>query len=103
MYPLSSAKIIVSFDPNLQRITGTASEEVVVNDGISFLQFLFFLFESYPEMQTSYPPGKLGFLVNDEPPGEDCTLRDGDRVLFVATGADGVTRTPFGFHATRKL
>ena len=101
MQPSPSAKIYLSFDSNLQRITGKASEEAVVNDGIPFLQFLFFLFESYPEIQTAYPPGRLGFLVNDEPPREDSQLHDGDRVMFVATGEDGVTRTPWGFHARR--
>lgn len=68
----------------------------MVNDGILFLQFLFFLFSSYPEIQTTYPPGTLGFLLNDKPPREGAQLHDGDRLLFVATGK----KNPWEFHAT---
>jgi hypothetical protein len=94
MQPPQPAKIYISFDHNLRRITGKESDVAMVSNGISFIQFLFFLFESYPEIQASYPPGKLGFLINNEAPREDSQLYDGDRVLFVATGEDGVTRTP---------
>lgn len=101
MQPLSSAKITISFDTNLQHITGTASEVAEVNDGILFLQFLYFLFQSYPEIERTYPPGKLGFLLNDEPPRDHAQLHDGDRLFFTATGEDGIMRTPFGFQAKR--
>lgn len=100
MQPLTSATICLSFDANLQRIMGKATEETVVNDGISFLQFLFFLFQSYPEIQTTYPPGKLGFLLNGQPPRTDSTLHDGDQLYLVGTDENGITRTPWGFHAT---
>ena len=102
MQPLSSAKIQISFDADLQRITGKVSEESVVNDGIPFLQFLFFFFEAYPEIQASYLPGKLGFLINGQPPREDTRLHDGDQLYFAGTSEDGVTRTPWGFHAMRQ-
>lgn len=102
MHPLPPARIFITFDANLQRITGKASEEAVVNDGLPFMQFLFFLFQSYPKIEATYPPGKLGFLVNDHPPKNDTPLHDGDRLFFTATGEDGVTRTPWGFRATRR-
>ena len=94
------AWITISFDQNLQKITGKETEKSMISDGMPFLQFLFFLFSSYPEIQTTYPAGTLGFLVNGEPPREHTTLHDGDKLIFIATGKDGVTRTPWGFHGT---
>ena len=90
------AMITITFDSNLQKITGKETEESMVNDGIPFMQFLFFLFSSYPEIQTTYPPGTLGFLVNDQPPKEGTELHDGDRLRFVATGGGN----PWEFTAT---
>ena len=102
MYNMPRAiHITISYDPNLQKITGKESETSMSSEGVTFQQFLFFLFSSYSEIQSTYPPGKLGFLLNGEPPRLDTILRDGDRLLFVGTGEDGVTRTPWEVHSTQ--
>ena len=95
-------RITVTYDSNLQRITGKEREESISSEGMPFGQFLFFLFKSYPEIQKAYPPGKLGFMLNGDPPRLDTILRDGDCLYFVGTGEDGVTRTPWGFSASFK-
>lgn len=75
----------------------------MVNDGISFIQFLFFLFSSYPEIQTTYPPGTLGFLLNGKPPRDGATLHDGDNLVFVATPRGGISDNPWMFTITSKI
>lgn len=97
---LKPATIHISYDPNLQKITGKATEVSMVNDGILFIQFLYFLFESYPEIQTTYPPGTLGFSVNGKPPRDGATLHDGDKLIFVATPV-GKSDNPWVFKSTR--
>ena len=94
------AMITITFDSNLQKITGKETETSMISEGMPFMQFLFFLFSSYPEIQTTYPPGTLGFTVNGEPPRDGMVLHDGDRLFFVATGEDGITRTPWGIQGT---
>ena len=92
--------ITITYDPNLQKITGKDKEVSITSEGTTFMQFLLFLFEAYPEIQTTYPPGKLGFTVNGNPPKNQDLLKDGDVLYFVGTGKDGVTHTPWGFHGT---
>ena len=93
---LQPAFITISFDDNLQKITGKATEKSMISDGMPFMQFLFFFFESYPEIREAYPPGTLGFAVNGKSPQEDTKLHDGDRLHFIGTGK----RNPWEFKIT---
>lgn len=95
-------KVNITYDHNLQKITGKDGEESIISKGMTFMQFLFFLFSSYPEIKDIYPPGKLGFLVNGEPPRMNDVLHEGDGLFFAGTGEDGITRTPWGFKATNR-
>lgn len=75
-------KVTNHYDQKLQLLTGKMFEEVVVSEGIIFLYYLNFIFSSYPKMQSKYPPGSLGILVNGKPPNEFDVLKEGDIVKF---------------------
>ncbi len=75
-------KIKISYDEELKKITEKDSEEAVVSEGIRFVQFLGFIFASYPEIEKNYPPGKLGLLLNNRRPQDLDTLKDGDEVTL---------------------
>ncbi|MBI5794025.1 hypothetical protein HZA87_02985 [Candidatus Uhrbacteria bacterium] len=91
--------LVITYDKNLQKIIGKQKEDSMSSEGMTFAQFMMFLFESYPEIPKQYPPGRLGFSVNGAPPQLHDILKDGDLLYFVGTGNDGITRTPFGFNA----
>jgi len=75
-------KVRIFYDEELKRITGKDSEEAVVSEGLRFVQFLGFVFTSYPEIQKNYPPGKLSLLLNDRRPQDSDILQDGDEVTL---------------------
>jgi hypothetical protein len=48
---LKRIKIDICYDRELQKITGKASEPAIISDNLQFVQFLNFIFTSYPEIQ----------------------------------------------------
>lgn len=79
-----SIGLIVFYDPELQRITDKKSEKIIVSKNMPFILLLSMLFKSYPEIEQRYPPGALGFLLNNQPPSDFDTLEDGDKVSLSA-------------------
>lgn len=76
--------IALFYDKDLQKITKTASEETIVNEGMPFILLLSFVFKSYPEIEKQYPPGTLGLLLNGKPPQDFDIIQNGDRVELYA-------------------
>lgn len=70
--------ITVEFDEKLKNITKQKSFISHCSNGLTFLEFLYFLFESYPQIQEKYPPGVIGMAVNDLKPSDFTQLREGD-------------------------
>ena len=70
----------------MKKITKKDFDEPVVSEGLSFPNFLYFLFSSYPEIQKKFPPGKLGFLLNGKKPAENDILKDGDELKLIGIG-----------------
>jgi len=56
---------------------------MVVSEGLNFALCLHFIFSSYPKIQKEFPPGQLGFLLNNKLPKEHDILEDGDEIKFV--------------------
>jgi len=81
--PPKPIKIRIFYDENLKKITGKDSEESTVSEGLNFAGLLYFIFSSYPEIQKRFPPGKLGFLLNEKKPNEYDILKDGDELRFI--------------------
>ncbi len=75
-------KVKIFYDEELKKITGKDLEEAVVSEAIAFIDQLYFIFSSYPEIPKKYPPGKLGFLLNNKPPKEFDVLQDGDEIIL---------------------
>ncbi len=50
---------------------------------MTFRLYLLFFFASYPEIKKLFPPGVLGFTLNEKKPKELTLLKDGDRVDFM--------------------
>lgn len=72
--------ITVEVDQMLSHITELSSFESTISEGMPFIQFLFFLFKSYPEIEKRYPPGALAMTLNGHPPTDFELLEDGDVV-----------------------
>ncbi len=79
---LRSIKIKIFYDENLKKITGEDFEEAVVSEGMTFINQLYFIFSSYPEIKKRYPPGKLGLLLNNRLPKNFDILQDGDEIIL---------------------
>lgn len=73
------------YDKMLQAITGRAFEPVIVSEGITFVEYLYFIFSSYPEIEERYPPGFVGFLINGKRPTDFTILKEGDIIYFNVT------------------
>jgi hypothetical protein len=68
-------------------------EPVVVSENISFIEYLYFTFSSYPDIEKLFPPGVLGFTINEKQPGDFTTLNEGDVIYFFI-----VTKSLIGLH-----
>ena len=73
-------KVRVFYDKELKRITGKNSEESIVSENLNFINFLNFIFSSYPTIPKRFIPGTLGFLLNGREPKENDILKDGDKL-----------------------
>lgn len=80
---LKQIKIKIYYDKGLKEVTKKDSEEMVVSEGLDFALCLHFIFSSYPKIQKEFPPGKLGFLLNNKKPKEYDILEDGDEIKFI--------------------
>ena len=74
--------ITIQFDTELQKLTGKAGHPVVMSQGATFMFLLMSVMEEYPEIQNKYPPGTLGFTINEVPQKTYTPLLDGDVVFF---------------------
>ena len=79
---LQSVKVKIFYDKALQKITSTPFEEVVVSKNLIFVQFLSFIFSSYPEIPKTYPAGSIGFSLNGRAPTDYDFLEENDEVRF---------------------
>ncbi|MEW6408484.1 MAG: hypothetical protein AB1465_07430 [Patescibacteria group bacterium] len=83
-------KIKIFYDGELKKITGKSKEIAWVSEGMTFAFFLYTIFRSYPEIENKYPPGILGLLLNDRPPGHFDVLKDGDEILLKVCDAANI-------------
>ena len=72
-------KVQIVYDGELRKITGVELEEALVSEGINFVMFLKFIFDSYPKIPKLYPPGSISLLLNGKPPTEFEILNGGDK------------------------
>lgn len=78
-------RVKIFYDEALKEITGKDFEEARVCENLTFVNFLYFVFSSYPEIKKQFGPGTLGFSVNGKAPSDNEILREGDVVRFIAT------------------
>lgn len=75
--------IKIKYDPILQKITRVAEEPCMLGEGSTFFWLLQNIESAHPEIFVKYPPGKLGFLINNKSVTEVSVLMDGDVVDLV--------------------
>jgi len=80
MKNLKPIKVKVFYDKELKMVTGKDSEESIVSENLNFINFLNFIFSSYPTIPKRFIPGTLGFLLNGRAPKENDILKDGDKL-----------------------
>ncbi len=68
-------------------------EPAIVSENILFLEYLYFIFSSYPDIEKLFPPGVLGFTINGKLPDDFTTLNEGDVINFIV-----VTKSLIGLH-----
>lgn len=73
-------KVQIVYDEELRKITKVEREEALVSEGIKFVMFLKFIFDSYPKIPKRYPTGSIGLLLNGRPPAEYEILNEGDEI-----------------------
>lgn len=78
----SSITINVYFHGKTESTAGTSHMPVILSSNATINIFLYFLFESYPELQQRFPAGTLAFTVNQVRPTEDQPLFDNDKIDF---------------------
>ncbi|MDO8743393.1 MAG: hypothetical protein Q7J30_02495 [Candidatus Azambacteria bacterium] len=79
---LKPIKVKIFYDEGVKKITGKDSEEAMVSEGLKFVNMLGFIFASYPEIEKTYSPGKLGLLLNNRAPKDFDVLQDGDEIIL---------------------
>lgn len=72
----------VYFHGEIETTIGTSHMPVVLSPNLTIEMLLYFLFESYPELQKRYPPGTLGFTINRVRPTERQALMNNDKIDF---------------------
>ncbi len=75
-------QITILFDEELTRITKEKESSMILSEGSTFVYLLHNIFMTYPEIEEKYPPGKLGFEINNVSPQINSPLFDGDVVSF---------------------
>jgi len=55
---------------------------VLLSPNTTFLTLLYFIFQSYPELEEQFPPGILAIEVNKLRPTEHQIVHDEDRIDF---------------------
>lgn len=75
-------RIVVRYDNELQKITRKSEHPVIMSNGSTFVYLLMNIFMEYPNIERQYPPGALGFSINNIPPKTHTPLFDGDSVDF---------------------
>ncbi len=80
---LKPIKVKIFYDEGVKRITGKDFEEAIVSEGINFATQLYFIFSSHPKIQKEFPPGQLGFLLNNKKPEAHDILKNGDEIKFI--------------------
>lgn len=80
---MEPVNITVYYDKELQKITGSEKEPVVISSSAIFVYLLHILFTSYPDIERKYPPGTIGLLLNGRRPSEFDTFENGDEVRLV--------------------
>lgn len=79
---LKSIEVRVSYKGKITSITKKKFEEIFVSEGIDFINFLAFVFQSYPEIEGIFSPGSIALTLNGEPPKTKDILQAGDLIEF---------------------
>jgi len=75
-----SIKVHIIYDQELQKITKVEHEEASISEGMQFILFLKFIFDSHPEIPKQFLPGNIAISVNGDRPTEFQILSDGDNI-----------------------
>ncbi len=79
---INSIYVTVQYDEELAKITGMREHIAAMSEGATFLDLLLNVFIDHPEIDSHFPAGKLGFLLEGAPPKTYTPLFDGDVVSF---------------------
>jgi len=77
--------ICIQYRDGVERVTGKIQEDIIVSEGMVFVQLLQMIFTSYPEIEKHYPAGSLGLAVNGVPPDVYDELHENDVVLLTGS------------------
>jgi len=76
----NSIKVKVYYNDKLSDITQKDFESVILNEGSLLMYLLKNIFIAHPQIEKTFPAGKLGFKINGKPSILNILLLDGDGV-----------------------
>lgn len=79
---LPAINIHLYFDDEIAETTGDHYMKIILSPDTSITMLLYFLFQSYPELEQKFPPGIFAFRVNRLRPYEHQLMQNDDRVDF---------------------
>jgi len=77
--------IVVHYQGTISTITEKECEGIQIVQGMPFLMLLNLVFEIYPEIMKTYPPGRIGLMLNDHPPTDFEAMKDNDQVYLTTS------------------
>lgn len=89
---LKPIKVKIFYEGEIKKITKKDFEEAMVSEGLSFANFLNFIFSSYPNIQKIFIPGTVAFLLNNKPPEVNDILKEGDVVKISAKKLEDIRK-----------
>jgi hypothetical protein len=92
MENLKPIKVKVFYEGEIKKITEKDFEETVISEGLSFANFINFIFSSYPNIQKIFIPGTVAFLLKDKPPEANDILKEGDVVKISARKLEDIRK-----------
>ncbi len=78
--PSTKESITITYDSSLQKITGVPYDRIPTETPEPFMIVMKTVLEYYPEIESKYPPGKLGIELNGKPPTGFEQLRPGSQI-----------------------
>ncbi len=78
--------VYLEFDSELEALTGTSREKIIISEGIPVTMFLEAVFDTYSSIFSGFSWGDLGLSINGKAPGIGDQLSENDTIRLLIAG-----------------